>query len=193
MRKRALDVMLIQCIIESKLIKSVGKPYKLRVRHDNSKPFSGFWLAITCIHWTFAIDHTCRLLFSVRHILAMCSFRQTKFYIVDVCREYLDRNVQTTECPFIGFTQIQMENAKSSIKCSYKCNRWLSKSEEDHQIIRELPAIIQGKEPLPGNGQLTQEFVKLSVCVCSSMQWRTFGRLGLFEKWIALSTGSITI
>lgn len=152
-----------------------------------------FWLAITCIHWTFAIDHTCRLLFSVRHILAMCSFRQTKFYIVDVCREYLDRNVQTTECPFIGFTQIQMENAKSSIKCSYKCNRWLSKSEEDHQIIRELPAIIQGKEPLPGNGQLTQEFVKLSVCVRSSMQWGTFGRLGLFEKWIAFSTGSITI
>lgn len=44
-----------------------------------------------------------------------------------------------------------MENAKSSIKCSYKCNRWLSKSEDDHQIIRELPAVIQGKEPLPGN------------------------------------------
>ena len=43
-----------------------------------------------------------------------------------------------------------MENARSSIKCSFKCNRWLSKNEEDHQIIRELPAIIQGKEPLPG-------------------------------------------
>lgn len=50
-----------------------------------------------------------------------------------------------------------MENAKSSIKCSYKCNRWLSKSEDDHQIIRELPAIIQGKEPLPGNEELTSE------------------------------------
>ena len=44
-----------------------------------------------------------------------------------------------------------MENARSTIKCSFKCNRWLSKSEDDHQIIRELPALIQGKEPLPGN------------------------------------------
>lgn len=68
----------------------VGKPYKLRIRHDNSKGFSDWHLE-----------------------------------------------------------KIQMENVKSSIKCSYKCNRWLSKSEDDHQIIRELPAIIQGKEPLP--------------------------------------------
>ena len=44
-----------------------------------------------------------------------------------------------------------MENTRSSIKCSFKCNRWLSKTEDDHQIIRELPAVIQGKEPLSGN------------------------------------------
>lgn len=68
----------------------VGKPYKLRVRHDNSKPFSDWHLE-----------------------------------------------------------KVQMENARSTIKCSFKCNRWLSKSEDDHQIIRELPAIVQGKEPLP--------------------------------------------
>ena len=47
-----------------------------------------------------------------------------------------------------------MENAHSNIKCSFKCNRWLSKSEEDHQIIRELPAFVQGQSPLPGKDKV---------------------------------------
>ena len=47
-----------------------------------------------------------------------------------------------------------MENAHSNIKCSFKCNRWLSKSEEDHQIIRELPAIVQGQSPIPGKDKV---------------------------------------
>ena len=47
-----------------------------------------------------------------------------------------------------------MENVRSNIKCSFKCNRWLSTSEDDQQVIRELPAIIQGKEPLPGNDEI---------------------------------------
>lgn len=47
-----------------------------------------------------------------------------------------------------------MENAHSNIKCSFKCNRWLSKSEEDHQIIRELPAIVQGQSALPGKDKV---------------------------------------
>lgn len=54
-----------------------------------------------------------------------------------------------------------MENTRSSIKCSFKCNRWLSKSEDDHQIIRELPAVIQGKEPLPGNKAVIKMVAKV--------------------------------
>lgn len=93
----------------------------------------GPWVVL-CQRYTFA---------------ATLTFGRIKFYI-SFCRERKrehDRNVRLVNC-----TQIQMENVKSSIKCSYKCNRWLSKSEDDHQIIRELPANIQGKEPLPGNG-----------------------------------------
>jgi len=44
-----------------------------------------------------------------------------------------------------------MQHAKSKDKYSFKCDRWLSKDEDDHQIIRELPASGPDIEPLPGN------------------------------------------
>lgn len=44
-----------------------------------------------------------------------------------------------------------MQHTNSNTKYSFKCDRWLSKDEDDHQIIRELPAFGPDIEPLPGN------------------------------------------
>ena len=43
-----------------------------------------------------------------------------------------------------------MENLKNNKRYIFRCGRWLSKSEDDKQIIRELPAEGPGiKRPLP--------------------------------------------
>lgn len=43
-----------------------------------------------------------------------------------------------------------MENLKTRKRYLFRCGRWLSKSDEDKQIIRELPAEGPGiKKPLP--------------------------------------------
>ncbi|KAK3743623.1 hypothetical protein QZH41_017697 [Actinostola sp. cb2023] len=48
-----------------------------------------------------------------------------------------------------NFVAVQIHHVKSGSKYSFKCDRWLSKDEDDHQIIRELPAIGPNVEPLP--------------------------------------------
>jgi len=43
-----------------------------------------------------------------------------------------------------------MENMKTKKRYIFRCGRWLSKKEDDKQIIRELPAEGPGiKKPLP--------------------------------------------
>ncbi len=43
-----------------------------------------------------------------------------------------------------------MENMKTHKRYIFRCGRWLSKKEDDKQIIRELPAEGPGiKKPLP--------------------------------------------
>jgi hypothetical protein len=69
----------------------IGKPYKLRVGHDNKGSNPGW---------------------------------------------HLDR--------------IELENINTKEKYFFICNRWLAKDEEDHQVVRELPAEGDGiKKPLP--------------------------------------------
>ena len=64
---------------------------------------------------------------------------------------------------FCFYHQIQMESPKSNKKFSFKCGRWLSKSEEDQEIIRELPAVGQGIEPLEGETP-AEMFIKRWCC-----------------------------
>jgi lipoxygenase homology domain-containing protein 1 len=45
--------------------------------------------------------------------------------------------------------RIEMENIHTKAKYYFVCNRWLAKDEDDHQIVRELPAEGDGiKKPL---------------------------------------------
>ena len=69
---------------------------------------------------------------------------------------------QSSLSKILVLNQIQMEHGRTKDKFSFKCERWLSKSEDDHQIIRELPAVGKGVDPLPG-----KVFMTCSKFVCS--------------------------
>jgi hypothetical protein len=52
-----------------------------------------------------------------------------------------------------------MQSMGSKTRYSFPCGRWLADSEDDKEIVRELPATGPGiKKPLPGL------FVSLFVC-----------------------------
>ena len=43
-----------------------------------------------------------------------------------------------------------MRNLNTDNVTTFKCNRWLSKTEEDGQLVRELPAEVGGKKVIQG-------------------------------------------
>ncbi|XP_077990949.1 uncharacterized protein LOC144445282 [Glandiceps talaboti] len=45
--------------------------------------------------------------------------------------------------------EVKMRDNKKRDEYTYSVDRWLSRSEEDLDVVRELPTIIDGKDPLP--------------------------------------------
>ena len=43
-----------------------------------------------------------------------------------------------------------MKDEDTEEELIFKCKRWLSRDEDDHEICRELPAIRPGEQVLPG-------------------------------------------
>lgn len=62
------------------------------------------------------------------------------------------------------------DTAAETTKYLFVCNRWLARSEDDGQIVRELvPTDEQGK--VLRKNSLISKFVPLSFCLCSLALW----------------------
>ena len=49
--------------------------------------------------------------------------------------------------------KVKMKNLITDDLLSFKVNRWLSRSQEDSDVWRELPVVWPGEDPLPGQCQ----------------------------------------
>ena len=56
-----------------------------------------------------------------------------------------------------------MRNLLSDKVAVFKCNQWLSKSHEDGQLVRELPAEIEGKKVTEGRLMVLVESCKTKL------------------------------
>ena len=44
-----------------------------------------------------------------------------------------------------------MQNKSTEKELLFKYDRWMARDQEDFDIVRELPAVTEGEEALPGN------------------------------------------
>ena len=45
--------------------------------------------------------------------------------------------------------QVRMKDVHTDEQLTFKCRRWMSRDEDDHEICRELPAVRDGEPSLP--------------------------------------------
>ena len=46
--------------------------------------------------------------------------------------------------------QIKMTRLDTDEVFNFRVNRWMSRQEDDHDMWRELPVVVPGRKPLPG-------------------------------------------
>ena len=59
----------------------------------------------------------------------------------------------------IVISQVKMTDLTSGEELNFKVNRWMSRSEDDRDVWRELPVVRKGQKPLPGGVSFTVAFV----------------------------------
>eukprot|EP00794_Sanderia_malayensis_P016965 gene16965-18674_t len=157
-------------------LKDVGTPIKLRIWHDNSKPFSDWHLdrvsKLDCYvefnYLLVVVDpwFESRLIqgeinpkldtSKVRDIQSQRHPKLDTSKVRDIQSQRhpkLDtskvRDIQSQRHPKSETSRVELENIRTGKKYTFNCGRWLSTSEDDGQIMRELPAEGSGIKPLP--------------------------------------------
>lgn len=46
--------------------------------------------------------------------------------------------------------QVRLKDLHTNEELTFKCDRWLSRDEDDHEICRELPVMRDNEPVLPG-------------------------------------------
>ena len=80
----------------------------------------------------------------------------------------------STKEPSWKVKEVKMQDLNTKTSLKFMFNRWLSTSEDDWDIMRELPAVRPGEDILPGK------------CNAVSFQWIPFRYMGPLPREITL-------